>query len=75
MRKLNPNYVNRQDNIYYPLLVEEKQEIYIYKYKDINFYKYQFGGYIFYLFNKIRLGFINNPYKAKYNKVEEIVTL
>ena len=30
---------------------------------------------MFYLFNKIKSGFIDNPYEAKYNKVKEIVTL
>ena len=41
----------------------------------MNFYKYQFGGYIFYLSNKIKLGYINNPYKVKYYKVKEERTL
>ena len=41
----------------------------------MNFYKYQFGGCIFYLFNKIKLGYINNPYEAKYNEVKEPITL
>ena len=56
-------------------MAEEKKIIYIYKYEDKNFYKYWFGGYIFHLFNKIKLGYINNPYEAKYYRVKEEKTL
>ena len=40
MRRADPNYKDRKDNIYYPFTIKEKKIIYTNEYKEENFYKY-----------------------------------
>ena len=75
IKQADPLFINITSNTYYPLIKEERLEIYIVEYKELNFPDCLLGGYLFYISNKIRSGFIDNPHKAKYSEVEEARTL